>query len=100
MNNTTLECFISLTNPLTTFIFQICVRGPNVMKGYYKQREVTAQIIDSDGWLHTGDIGMILPNGTLRIIDRKMVCITHKYVTPASCCIMPSINITLSNQET
>jgi long-chain acyl-CoA synthetase len=52
---------------------QICVRGPNVMKGYYKRPEQTAQAIDSEGWLHTSDIGMILPNGTLTIIDRKLV---------------------------
>ncbi|CAB4464844.1 unnamed protein product [Rhizophagus irregularis] len=51
---------------------EICVRGPNVMKGYYKRPEQTAQAIDSEGWLHTSDIGMILPNGTLKIIDRKL----------------------------
>jgi len=51
---------------------EICVRGPNVMKGYYKRPEQTAQAIDADGWLHTSDIGMILPNGTLKIIDRKL----------------------------
>lgn len=38
------------------------------MKGYYKQPEKTSHVIDSDGWLHTGDIGVILPNGTLKII--------------------------------
>ncbi|CAI2172331.1 18908_t:CDS:10 [Funneliformis geosporum] len=51
---------------------EICVRGPNVMKGYYKRPEQTAQAIDADGWLRTGDIGMVLPNGTLKIIDRKL----------------------------
>ncbi|CAG8439702.1 10904_t:CDS:10, partial [Ambispora gerdemannii] len=50
---------------------EICVRGSNVMKGYYKNPEETARVIDSNGWLHTGDIGMILPNGTLKIIERK-----------------------------
>ncbi|CAG8642510.1 8846_t:CDS:10 [Ambispora leptoticha] len=47
---------------------EICVHGPNVMKGYYKNTGETAKVIDSNGWLHTGDIGMILPNGTLKII--------------------------------
>ncbi|KAF0480573.1 long-chain-fatty-acid--CoA ligase 5 [Gigaspora margarita] len=50
---------------------EICVRGPNVMKGYYNLPDETSRIIDADGWFHTGDIGMILPNGTLKIIDRK-----------------------------
>ncbi|CAG8539301.1 49_t:CDS:10 [Dentiscutata erythropus] len=50
---------------------EICVRGPNVMKGYYNLPDETSRVIDADGWFHTGDIGMILPNGTLKIIDRK-----------------------------
>ncbi|GAB1598183.1 long-chain-fatty-acid--CoA ligase 5-like isoform X1 [Argonauta hians] len=50
---------------------EICVKGVNITKGYYKLPEKTAEIIDSDGWLHTQDIGMFLPDGTLKIIDRK-----------------------------
>ncbi|XP_042505856.1 long chain acyl-CoA synthetase 6, peroxisomal-like [Macadamia integrifolia] len=50
---------------------EICIRGPIVFQGYYKDEVQTKEIIDEDYWLHTGDIGLWLPGGRLKIIDRK-----------------------------
>ncbi len=49
---------------------EICVRGENVMKGYYKNPEATEAAIDAEGWLHTGDMGTCSPDGTIFIRGR------------------------------
>lgn len=50
---------------------EVMIKGPSVTSGYYRDAQKTAELFDADGFLHTGDIGQLLPNGTLRIIDRK-----------------------------
>ncbi|MGD9795305.1 MAG: AMP-binding protein [Acidimicrobiia bacterium] len=64
---------------------EVVVRGYNVMRGYWDEPELTAEAIDADGWLHTGDIGMFDPEGNLQIVDRKkdMVIVGGFNVYPA-----------------
>lgn len=50
---------------------EICIRGPQVMAGYWQRPDETAKIIDRDGWLATGDIGVVDDRGFVRIVDRK-----------------------------
>ncbi|KAG6437489.1 hypothetical protein SASPL_102407 [Salvia splendens] len=50
---------------------EICVRGHIIFQGYYKDEVQTREVVDDEGWLHTGDIGLWLPGGRLKIIDRK-----------------------------
>ena len=50
---------------------ELCVKGPQVMKGYWQRQEATDEILDAEGWLKTGDIAIIQEDGFLRIVDRK-----------------------------
>ena len=64
---------------------EICSKGDNVMMGYYKRPDLTAETIDKDGWFHTGDIGVWVENKYLKITDRKKEIFKTsggKYVAP------------------
>jgi long-chain acyl-CoA synthetase len=66
---------------------EILVRGGNVMVGYYKEPAKTSDIIDEEGWVHSGDIGELGPNGQFKIIDRKkelIITSSGKNISPAN----------------
>ncbi len=65
---------------------EVLIRSRGVMRAYHGLPEATAEAIDEDGWLHTGDLGMLLPSGHLRITDRKkaiLVLASGKKVAPS-----------------
>lgn len=64
---------------------EILMRGPSLMKGYYKDPERTKEVIDEEGWFHTGDIGVLHERNILQITDRKKEMFklsTGKYIAP------------------
>ena len=50
---------------------ELCIRGPQVMKGYWQRPEATDEVLDANGWLHTGDIALMTEDGYFKIVDRK-----------------------------
>ncbi len=64
---------------------EILAKGPGLMLGYYKEPALTREVIDNDGWFHTGDIGVLLPEGHLKITGRKKEIFKTslgKYISP------------------
>lgn len=64
---------------------EILVKGPNLMIGYYKNPEATAEVMDSEGWFHTGDVGTFIEGRFLKITDRKKEIFktsSGKYIAP------------------
>jgi long-chain acyl-CoA synthetase len=64
---------------------EIWVRGPNIFHGYWRDQEATAEVLDGEGWLHTGDVGVIDDSGGLHVVDRlkDLVIVSGFNVVPA-----------------
>ncbi|WP_210397446.1 AMP-binding protein [Motiliproteus sediminis] len=76
---------------------ELCLRGPQVMKGYWQREDETAKVLDADGWFRTGDMAEQSPDGRLKIVDRKkdMIIVSGFNVYPNEIedviCTMPGI---------
>ena len=72
---------------------ELCVKGPQVMKGYWQRQDATDEVLNSEGWLKTGDIALIQPNGYIRIVDRKkdMILVSGFNVYPNELVTLPGV---------
>jgi fatty-acyl-CoA synthase len=73
---------------------EVCVRGHLVMQGYYRNPEATDEVIDADGWFHTGDLGVLDPDGYLAITGRK----SDMFIVGGSNAYPAEIEIALSEE--